>query len=167
PVLGSIPQATEGALKVFVGGSTEQFSRWAPVLEALGSPRHLGPLGAGAAMKLVANSCLGALMTALGEALALADGLGLEQATVLDVLAESPIGVTVASKRALIERDEYPPNFKLALAVKDMGLVVRAAAGAGVDLRLAPAAARWFEAAGAAGLGDRDYSAVISHLRGR
>jgi 3-hydroxyisobutyrate dehydrogenase-like beta-hydroxyacid dehydrogenase len=76
PVLGSIPQATEGALSIFVGGTPEQFERWRAVLEAMGRPRHVGPLGAGAAMKLVANSTLGALMTGLGEALALADGLG-------------------------------------------------------------------------------------------
>ncbi len=78
PVLGSIPQATEGTLKIFVGGDAEVFERRRPVLEAMGTPRHLGPLGAGAAMKLVANSTLGALMTGLAEALALADGLGLD-----------------------------------------------------------------------------------------
>jgi 3-hydroxyisobutyrate dehydrogenase-like beta-hydroxyacid dehydrogenase len=61
PVLGSVPQATEGTLKIFVGGDAEVFERCRPVLEAMGRPRHLGPLGAGAAMKLVANSTLGAL----------------------------------------------------------------------------------------------------------
>ncbi|MDP1807332.1 MAG: NAD(P)-dependent oxidoreductase, partial [Acidimicrobiales bacterium] len=87
PVLGSIPQATEGTLKIFVGGDAAVFERCRPALEAMGAPRHLGPLGAGAAMKLVANSTLGALMTGLAEALALADGLGLEEADVLDILS--------------------------------------------------------------------------------
>jgi 3-hydroxyisobutyrate dehydrogenase-like beta-hydroxyacid dehydrogenase len=167
PVLGSVPQATDGTLKVFVGGDPAVFDSCRPLLETLGTPVHLGPLGAGAAMKLVANSTLGTLMCGLAEALALADALGLEQAAVLDILAGSPIGATVRSKRQLIESGEYPANFKLALAAKDLGLVTAAADEAGLGLKLAPAARAWLEAADGAGLGDLDYSAVVAHARGR
>jgi len=166
PVLGSIPQATDGTLKIFVGGDRAVFDSCRPVLEAMGSPRHLGPLGAGASMKLVANSTLGALMCGLAEALALADALGLNEAVVLDLLAESPIGVTVKSKRGLIASGHYPANFKLELAAKDLGLVTAAARQAGTELRLAAAARWWFERADAAGLGHLDYSAVIAEVRG-
>jgi 3-hydroxyisobutyrate dehydrogenase-like beta-hydroxyacid dehydrogenase len=167
PVLGSVPQATEGTLKIFAGGEAQLVERWRPLLERMGQVTHLGPLGAGASMKLVTNSVLGALMTALAEALALADSFGLDQAVVLDILAESPIGATVRSKRGHIESGEYPPNFKLSLAVKDLGLVNAAAAEAGLELRLAPAARAWLERADQAGLGDADYSAVIAAVRGR
>lgn len=168
PVLGSVPQATDGSLAIFVGGDPEVVERCRPVLAAMGRPVHLGPLGAGAAMKLVANSTLGALMCALAEALALADALGLAEADVLEVLSQSPIGPTTRSKRALVEGGEYrPPNFKLALAAKDLSLVVEAATEAGVDLRLAPAARSWFEQSKSAGLGDLDYSAVVAQARGR
>jgi 3-hydroxyisobutyrate dehydrogenase-like beta-hydroxyacid dehydrogenase len=167
PVLGSIPQATEGTLKIFVGGDAGVFERCRPVLEAMGTPRHLGLLGAGAAMKLVANSTLGALMTGLAEALALADGLGLKEADVLDILAESAIGVTTKGKRPLIESGVYTPNFTLGLAAKDLRLVTEAAEAAGVELRLAPAARSWLERADDHGLGDLDYSAVIADVRGR
>ena len=167
PVLGSVPQATDGTLKVFVGGEAEVFERCRPVLEAMGTPRHLGALGAGAAMKLVANSTLGALMTGLAEALALADALGLEESPVLDILSESAIGTTVKSKRDKIESGVYEPNFSLALAAKDLRLVTQAAETAGVELRLAPAARSWLEQADEHGLGDLDYSAVIADIRGR
>jgi 3-hydroxyisobutyrate dehydrogenase-like beta-hydroxyacid dehydrogenase len=167
PVLGSVPQASEGALQVFVGGTDDQFGRWHEVLSALGAPIHVGPLGAGASMKLVANSTLGALMTGLGEALALADLLDLDQRAVLDVLADSAIGPTARSKRRMIETGAYPPNFKLALAGKDLRLVTEAAERRGLDLRVAVAARTWLEAAGAADLGDLDYSAVIAHIRGK
>lgn len=167
PVLGSVPQATEGTLKIFVGGDAGVFERCRPVLEPMGAPRHLGPLGAGASMKLVANSILGALMGGLAEALALADAFGLDEAGVLDILAESPIGVTVKSKRKLIESGEYPANFKLGLAAKDLRLVTEAAGAAGVDLRMAAAARSWLEQANEHGLGDLDYSAVIAEVRGR
>ncbi len=166
PVLGSVAQATDGTLEIFVGGDPEVVRRWSPVLELLGTPVHLGPLGAGAAMKLVANSVLGVVMTGLGEALALADAMGLDQATVLDLLAKSPIGATVKSKREKVETGTYEPNFKLNLAVKDLRLVNEAAEQAGVELRLAPAARAWMRAADEAGLGPLDYSAVIAHVRG-
>jgi 3-hydroxyisobutyrate dehydrogenase-like beta-hydroxyacid dehydrogenase len=167
PVLGSVPQATDGTLKIFVGGDRAVVERCRPVLDAMGTPRHLGPLGAGAAMKLVANSTLGAVMSAVGEALALADALGLDEQAVLDILAESPVGATVKGKRALIESGAYPANFKLALAAKDLRLVTAAAEQAGVELRLARAAQSWLDQAGAAGFGDLDYSAVIARIRGR
>ena len=167
PVLGSVRQATEGDLKIFVGGDEAVLDRCRAVLERMGRVTHLGPLGAGASMKLVANSVLGTLMTGLAEALALADALGLDQPVVLDLLAESPIGATVRSKRDNIESGSYPPNFKLSLAAKDLGLVDQAAADAGLELRLAPAARSWLEQAEQAGLGDDDYSAVIAAVRGR
>lgn len=167
PVLGTIPQAEEGTLKVFVGGADADFARWREVLGALGTPLHVGPLGSGASMKLVTNSVLGALMSALGEALALADALGLDLGTTLDVLSDSPIGVTATRKRENIRAGTFPPNFKLSLAAKDLRLVNEAAGDAGAELRVAAAARAWLEAADAAGFGDLDYSAVVAHIRGR
>jgi 3-hydroxyisobutyrate dehydrogenase len=166
PVLGTVPHAESGELKVFAGGEGQGVERWRPLLGALGMVVHVGPLGSGAAMKLVTNSTLGALMTALGEALAVADALGLDQGTVLDVLAESPIGVTVNRKRESIESGSYPPTFKLSLARKDIALVNDAAGKAGLDLRVAPASGSWLAAAESAGLGSLDYGAVIAHIRG-
>lgn len=167
PVLGSIPAATDGTLKIFVGADPASFDRWRPVLAAMGEPRLLGPLGSGAAMKLVANSCLGVLMTGLGEALALADGLGLAEADVLDVLSESPIAVTVRSKRALIESGRYPANFKLSLAAKDMELVTSTARALDVVLEVAYAVRDRLAAAEDVGLADLDYSAVVAQIRGK
>jgi 3-hydroxyisobutyrate dehydrogenase len=166
PVLGSVPQATDGSLKVFVGGTIRGFERWRPVLEAFGTPMYIGPLGAGASMKLVANSTLGALMSGLGEALSLAEGLGLNTSAVLDVLADSAIGVTVRSKREHIDSGVYPPRFKLTLAAKDLRLVTEAAEAADSDLRVARAARSWLEDADRVGLGELDYSAVTAHIRG-
>jgi 3-hydroxyisobutyrate dehydrogenase-like beta-hydroxyacid dehydrogenase len=167
PVLGTIPNAREGSLKIFVGGTEGDMARWRGVLSAMGTPIHVGPLGAGASMKLVVNSTLGALMTALGEALALADALGLEEETVLDVLADSAIGPTTQGKRDRIERGVYEPNFKLSLARKDLRLVTEEAGRAGVAMRVAAAARAWMEGADNAHLGDMDYSAVIAYIRGR
>ncbi|MEA2971671.1 MAG: 3-hydroxyisobutyrate dehydrogenase [Actinomycetota bacterium] len=167
PVLGSVPQATDGTLKVFVGADQDLADQWMPVLETFGRPIHMGPPGAGAAMKLVANSILGALMSGLAEALTLADAFALDQSAVLDILAESPIGVTVKSKREMIESGRFPPNFKLSLATKDLRLVTGTAQNAGLQLPLAMAARAWFELSEAEGLGPYDYSAVTARARNR
>ncbi|MGH2723736.1 MAG: NAD(P)-dependent oxidoreductase [Actinomycetota bacterium] len=167
PVLGTVPHAEEGTLKIFVGGSQGALARWRDVLSAMGTPIHVGPQGAGASMKLVVNSTLGAMMAGLGEALVLADAFGLDEKTVLDVLSESAIGATTKSKRDKIETGVYEPNFKLSLARKDVRLVTEEAERAGAELRVAPAARAWLEAADDGGLGDLDYSAVVAHIRGR
>jgi len=167
PVLGTVPHAEEGQLKIFVGGDQDVFERWRPLLEVLGTPTHLGPLSAGASMKLVVNSTLGAVMSGIGEALALADALGLDEAMTLDVLADSVVGAGVTRARPSIESGTFPPRFKLSLARKDLGLVNDAAGRAGLQLRIASAARDWFRSADEEGFGELDYTAVVAHIRGR
>jgi 3-hydroxyisobutyrate dehydrogenase-like beta-hydroxyacid dehydrogenase len=118
-------------------------------------------------MKLVVNSAIGAVVSAVGESLALADALGLDENTALDVLEDSVIGPAVSRARASIDSGAYPPRFKLSLARKDLGLVTDAASHAGLNLRVAPAAREWLESARAGGLGDLDYTAVIAYIRQR
>jgi 3-hydroxyisobutyrate dehydrogenase-like beta-hydroxyacid dehydrogenase len=167
PILGTVPQAEGGQLKIFVGGEEDVFDRWRSLLEALGTPRYLGPSGAGASMKLVVNSTIGGVMSAIGEALALADALGLDEGMTLDVLADSVVGQGVTRARPSIESGTFPPRFKLSLARKDLGLVSDAAGKTGLRLRVAPAAGDWFQSAVDQGLGALDYTAVVAHIRGR
>jgi 3-hydroxyisobutyrate dehydrogenase-like beta-hydroxyacid dehydrogenase len=166
PVLGSVPQAEKGELRIFVGGPEDQLDRAQEWLELMGTPAYIGPLGSGASLKLVINSTLGTVMTALAEALDLGDALSLHPGVVLDALERSPVGPTLKRKRPNIETGSYPPNFKLALARKDMNLVVDVAERSGLDPRLARAAKAWFDEADEAGLGAFDYSAVIAQVRG-
>jgi 3-hydroxyisobutyrate dehydrogenase/2-hydroxy-3-oxopropionate reductase len=164
PVLGSVSEAEAGSLRIFVGGPADLVERWTPLLFTLGSPLHVGPLGAGAAAKLVANTTLFGTIGVLGEALALADGLGLAREASFDVLAGTPLAAQAERRRAAIDSGEFSPRFSLALARNDADLIAAAAAAAGVDLRLASAARAWLADAEAAGLGDRDYSAVLGRI---
>ena len=160
PVLGSLSEAEGGTLKVFVGGSAGAYERVRPLLEALGSPLHAGGLGAGAAAKLVANSTLFGVLGVLGEALALADSLGLDRSTAFEVLAGTPVAAQAERRREPLESGEFPRRFALSLARKDADLVT----AAGPDLRLAAAARSWLAEAEEAGLGAEDYSRVLEHI---
>jgi 3-hydroxyisobutyrate dehydrogenase len=164
PVLGSLTEAESGSLKIFVGGPAAVAQRWTPLLEVLGSPIHVGPLGAGAGAKLVANSTLLGSLALLGEALALADRLGLERRAAYDVLAGTPIAGQAERRRDAIERSDYPPRFSLALARKDADLIADAAAATGAELRVTAAARSWLADAEAAGWRDRDYAAVLAYI---
>jgi 3-hydroxyisobutyrate dehydrogenase-like beta-hydroxyacid dehydrogenase len=163
-VRGSVPEATEGRLHVFVGAPEDDFQRVRPIVELLGDVRHVGGLGAGAAMKLVVNLTLGAAIVALGEALALGQSLGLQRKAVLDVLEDSPIGPTVRAKRSNVESGQYPPSFKLRLADKDLRLVTEAGEEAGLDLKAARAIHAWLDESMEQGAGDLDFSAVVGTI---
>jgi 3-hydroxyisobutyrate dehydrogenase-like beta-hydroxyacid dehydrogenase len=163
PVRGSVPEATAGRLAIFVGATADGFAHVEPLLAPLGTPHHVGGPGAGAAAKLVANLTLGVAITALGEALALGATLGLDRDTVLDVLADTPIGATAKIKRANIEADSYPPSFKLRHALKDLRLATETADGK--KLQLTAAARDWLEQAYADGDADLDVSAVVATIR--
>jgi 3-hydroxyisobutyrate dehydrogenase-like beta-hydroxyacid dehydrogenase len=163
PVLGSLSEAEEGRLKVFVGGPAPLAERWVPLLSILGSPMHVGPLAAGASAKLVANATLFGTLALLGEVVALADGLGLSRDVTFDVLAATPLAGPAERRRPSIEEGEYPLRFTLALARKDAEQITDATR-AGVDLRLLEAARTWLADAEEAGFGDRDYSAVLKRI---
>lgn len=164
PVLGSLAEAEAGTLTIFVGGPAPLAERWRPLLAALGSPLHVGPLGAGAAAKLVANSTLFGVLGVLGEALALARGLGLGDDAAFAVLAATPLAAQAERRRPAIESDDYPPRFPLSLAHKDANLVVEAAKVAGIELRLARAIQTWLADAEAQGHAEQDYTAMLARI---
>jgi 3-hydroxyisobutyrate dehydrogenase-like beta-hydroxyacid dehydrogenase len=163
PVRGSVPEATSGRLAIFVGATAADFEHVRRLLAPLGTPHLVGGPGAGASAKLVANLVLGVTITALGEALALGETLGLDRATALDVLADTPIGATVSAKRPNIESNSYPPSFKLRHALKDLRLARETVEG--TRLELTAAAYEWLVRAAADGAADLDVSAVVATIR--
>ncbi len=164
PVRGSVPQATSGRLEIFVGATDQDYERVRPILETLGSVRHTGGPGSGAAMKLVANLALGAAIVTLGEALSLGASLELQRNILLDVLADSPIGPIVKAKRANVELGQFTPSFKLRHAAKDLRLVTVTAAARGRDLKQARANRAWLDEAAEHGAADLDFSAVVATI---
>jgi 3-hydroxyisobutyrate dehydrogenase-like beta-hydroxyacid dehydrogenase len=167
PVLGSVAEARAGSLRIFVGGEEALVSEVRTVLEVLGGPVHVGPLGHGAAAKLVANSTLFGALCILGEAIALGEGLGLSRDAVFEVLAATPVAAQAERRRPAIDDASYPPRFTLALARKDADIILTAAAEAALDLRVAAAARSWLVDADEAGWGALDYTAVLAGLLGQ
>jgi len=164
PVLGSVGEVEAGTLKVFVGGEDALAARWSPLLSRLGTVMHVGPIGAGTAAKLVANTTLVGIIGVLGEALAIGQALGLPRERTFEVLGVTALADQAERRRAAVESGDYPPRFALRLARKDADLILEAAEKHGVDLRVVKGAQEWLADAEAAGLGDADYSAVLARI---
>jgi 3-hydroxyisobutyrate dehydrogenase-like beta-hydroxyacid dehydrogenase len=113
-------------------------------------------------MKLVNNLLTLSTLALVSEALALAEGLGLDRKRVIDLLLDGGgRSVMLERKRAFFEERRYPSRFRLALARKDLGLVERTARGTGRSSRLAREARRLVDEAIAAGHGAEDVTAVF------
>jgi 3-hydroxyisobutyrate dehydrogenase len=167
PVLGSVPQAADGSLRLLVGADESVFTRWSPVLARLGDPVHVGPVPNGSALKHVVLAANAPMVALLAESVALGERLGLSRTLILEELERSRIGPVVRRKRAMVESGRYPADARLSLFTKDMQLVRQSGDDAGVPMTMVVAALGLAEEAVAAGLADLDYSAVIGHRLGQ
>jgi 3-hydroxyisobutyrate dehydrogenase-like beta-hydroxyacid dehydrogenase len=169
PVSGVPKVAAEGRLVIMVGAGEGQLARARPVLEAV-SERiiHLGPVGAGAAMKLAINAAIHGLNQAVSEALVLAERAGIERTAAYEVFVAGALsGPFVVNRRAVFEHPgEGPQPFSLHLAAKDLRLALDLADEVGAPMEQAALNRDVLERAVAAGLGDLDESAVAVYLRG-
>ena len=136
PVSGSVTKAKDGTLAIMVGGNLKDVERTRPVLERLGKHIfHVGPLGAGHAVKAL-NNYLGAAGTIAGfEALLVARAFGIEPRPMLEAINAST-GRNSTTERKIAEQvltGAFASGFKLALMAKDIGIAAGLARDLGVD----------------------------------
>jgi 3-hydroxyisobutyrate dehydrogenase len=169
PVLGTRVPAQDGQLVVLAAAPEELRSRVEPVFDAIGSrTMWVGDVGDASRLKLVANSWVLAITTAIGEAFALAQGLDVDPALFLEAIAGGALDLPYAHMKGdLITKREFPASFPIAGAVKDAGLIVAAGEQTGVHLEVAAAVRRQMETARDSGHGDEDMAAVWYAARGQ
>src|SRR6476646_7014511 len=138
PVLGTIPSARDGKLYAMVGGKAQDVDAARAVLEKLTRKiTHMGPNGAGYAMKLAANLGLAAFIQATAESLALGTREGLTIEQMLAVLSEAPTANGwFAAKKKLLAGEPDEVTLDLKTLRKDMMSVVATAALAGTSMPL-------------------------------
>jgi 3-hydroxyisobutyrate dehydrogenase len=141
PVGGTIGPARTGQLVGFVGGAAADIERARPVLDQLCRRlERVGPVGAGARVKLAINLPLIVFWAAFGEVNALLDGLGCEPGYVVDLFADSAGGINAmkgrrdALKAALAGGDAGPVTFDVDAARKDLQTMIAEAAAEGRTL---------------------------------
>jgi L-threonate 2-dehydrogenase len=170
PVSGGVVGAQNAALTIMAGGPQETFARAKPVLDRLGDKvRHVGlKLGDGAAMKTVNQLLCGVHIAAAAECVALAERLGLDGQTVIDILTQSAAGSWMLGNRGpRMLLDEPPVTSAVDIFVKDMGIVLAAGEQAKLGLPLSAIARQMFLQASGMGLGRADDSQVVQVYRAK
>jgi 3-hydroxyisobutyrate dehydrogenase len=125
PLSGGPPLAIAGKLTVMCGGTTADVARAAEVVGPFAAKVvHMGPVGAGHAMKAVNNALLALNILGLSEGLVTLAKAGLEPRAMLDVLNASS-GRSFVSEVLVPDRvltGLWPRLFRLALLEKDIGI---------------------------------------------
>ncbi len=178
PVSGGVGGAAAGTLTFMVGGSEEDFTSAAAVLDVMGRKVvHCGAAGNGQTAKICNNMILGVSMIAISEAFVLGEKLGLSNQALFDVASTAsgqcwalttncPVPGPVPTSPA---NNEYTPGFAAALMDKDLGLAAKALRDNGVHgvlgLKAAELYSEFKETSG--GGTDVDFSGIINDIRHR
>jgi len=125
PVSGGTSGALAGTLTMMVGGSVTALDRVRGVLGAMATRVvHVGPIGAGHAVKAVNNTLLATHLLATAEGLIALQEAGVDPAVALEVINASS-GRSNASEHLFGERvlnRTFPNTFALGLLAKDCGI---------------------------------------------
>jgi len=123
PVTGATVGAENATLTIMCGGSPEDFARAEPILRIVGKTIiHVGPVGAGHAIKVLTNSIMGATVWITSECLLVAKQYGIDLKTALAV-TNAGSGRSNASENLLPMRlveGKWPLIFKLVHHDKDI-----------------------------------------------
>lgn len=159
--------ADAGESLFMVGAAEADFDAIKPMLEAMGNTIHYcGPVGSGIRTKLINNYMAITSCQMNAEALALAEGFGLDLEKTLDVVhgttaTNGQLKLNYATKVLV---DDTEPGFQIDLAHKDLSLVLDSANHTQVPMALAAAARESLSLARSRGHGGRDFSGLLDAL---
>lgn len=170
PVSGGEDGAIAGTLSIMVGGDQEPVDAAWPILEAFGSPVHLGPLGSGEVAKACNQLIVAATMMALGEATVIAARSGLDVGVLLNLLGGGYAASRMLEtrKQRLIDED-YSPSGVAKYMLKDLSFAASEAHRTSTTANLLGQVQRSFTELVERGYGDMDLSvtrAYVSSLNG-
>ncbi len=168
PVSGGSEGARDATLTIFVGGAEDDVARARPILGALGRTiTHVGPIGAGQAVKAVNQVILAGTYLGVAEGIVLAIKAGLDVEQVVGALGGGAAQSWVLANRSgrMLDND-YPLGFKVALHRKDLTIALQLADQLGASLPITALAAALESGLVARGHGDDDVSALARAIRG-
>ena len=124
PVSGGVKKASSGKLTIMVGGSKVKVKAAERLISCFGTPHHIGPLGAGHAMKALNNYVSAAGLLATMQALATAETFGISASTFTNVINGSTgrNNTTEVKLMPYIASRQYNSGFFLKLMAKDVGI---------------------------------------------
>jgi 3-hydroxyisobutyrate dehydrogenase len=169
PVSGGSEGAQKATLTIFCGGEAADVERARPILEAMGKTiTHVGPSGAGQAVKAVNQVILAGTYLGVAEGIVLASKSGLDVRQVVEALGGGAAQSWVLANRSERMRvNDYPLGFKVALHRKDLGIALGMAQEMGAELPVAEMAAEFETELISRDHADDDMSALARVIRER
>ena len=169
PVSGGPAGAANGKLSLMIGATEEEFLSLGlkEYTDTIGDKYFfMGARGNGNAIKLINNYMAFAAQVINGEALAMADALGISVDAFYDVTTKSSgNNMILGAKMPKIKTGDYKPGFALDLVVKDLELARQLCQDAEIANFTLNTALQWYRIAQAQGTGREDSSAVIRVIR--
>jgi 3-hydroxyisobutyrate dehydrogenase-like beta-hydroxyacid dehydrogenase len=169
PLSGTNTAIRRGDGVALVGGSWETTAEFDDVLKVI-CPRRftLGAVGNASRAKLVVNLVLGLNRAGLAEGLALAERLGLDPISLLEVLkGSSAYSQVMDIKGQKMVQREFQPEAKVVQSLKDAHVMLDQAKAVGQPLPLTAIATALLQACVAHGEGELDNSIVVEEIRRR
>lgn len=170
PVSGGVKGARAGTLTIMAGGPPEWVAECAPLLDAMGSKTvHVGPVGAGHALKALNNLLSASHLLASSEALEIGTRFGLDPQTMLDAINGSS-GKSWSTEMKLptyVLPRQFTSGFSLALLVKDTRIAVELARSTGTAAAHAEATLALWEQAMADLADDADHTEIARWVEER
>ncbi|XP_041358093.1 putative oxidoreductase GLYR1 isoform X2 [Gigantopelta aegis] len=164
PVCGSRVPALEGQLIILTSGDRKLYDDCYSCFEAMGKKSfYLGnEVGTATRMKLIHNMILGSVVASLGEGMALAEKVGIDQEDLAEVLSLGSLSCpTINHKSQAIANNKFDPHFPLQHQQKDLRLALTLGDRAEHPLYVAATANEMFKRARRLGYGDSDIAAVV------
>lgn len=163
-IMAGVSQMAAGSAMLLVGGAEADVEKVRSVLDAIAAKSiHFGPVGAGAAAKVINNAVAHAVMVVVVEAGAMATAAGLDCNKLVDLLADKQMGLHRPLTHRYAERimsGNYAGGMPLEAARKDSVLALELAQSLGVPLFAIQGSHSVYEIAQSAGYGRDDYAAV-------
>jgi 3-hydroxyisobutyrate dehydrogenase len=170
PVSGGVSGAKAGTLAIMVGGSTEDFERFQPMLSVIGKKVvHAGDIGSGHAVKALNNLMSAAHLLVSSEALIAGRRFGMDPAVMLEIVngASGRSASTENKWPNYILTEKYDAGFSIRLMVKDVKLALGIEHATGVPSAASEAVVATWEAALADLPPDADHTAIARWLADR
>lgn len=167
PLSGSSEQIAAGRATMLVGTDAATLAHAEALLDRIASIRvHVGGAGMGARAKLATNLVLGLNRAVLAEGMVFAERLGIAPAAFLELVLTTPARSAAAeAKGRMMVEERFDPQSRIRQHLKDVDLMLAAAAAQGQALPLSSVHAQLMRAAIDAGDGELDNAAIVRQFR--
>ena len=165
PVSGGTIGAEEASLAIMVGGEQIVFDNSINILEAMGNPTLVGPIGSGQVSKLANQIVVGVTIGAVAEAITLCEKAGADPNKMIKALsggwADSKVLQTHGKR--MINKD-FTPKGRTSVHLKDMNNILECASNYNTHLPISNLVKEMYKSLVDNGHGETDHSSLYKEI---